>query len=167
METGVIDVSTSADCTLVAAPLPSADPADPADLAFRSEVAQLRSSERRRLFPLGLHVGSHRGPVRRLTVPWPAPADLDHGLRFDLADALVDALVDDRVDSWPAGEETWAWVTRPGVPEIHDCDLAWSSAVSRALAAHRLPMAGFRAVTRTGWLDVLTGEHRTWKRLRR
>ena len=160
METGAADVSTSADCTSVAAPSPSVDLAD---LAFRSEVSQLRSSERRRLFPLGLHVGSPGGVVRRLEVPWPAPADLDQGLRFDLADALID----DLADSWPVGREPWAWVTRPGVPEVHDSDLEWLSAVSRALGAHQLPMAGFRAVTRTGWLDVLTGEHRAWKRLRR
>ncbi len=162
----------------MAAPLPPVDRIDPVDLAFRSEVTRLRSSERRRLFPLGLHVGTPGGPVRRLEVPWPAPADLDQGLRFDLADALVDDLVDSwpvdswpvdswPVDSWPAGSGTWGWVTRPGVPEVHDCDLAWLSAVSRALGARQLPMAGFRAVTRTGWLHVLSGEHRTWKRLRR
>ena len=125
METAAAASPTSADCTPVA-PLPSVAQAD---LAFRSEVAQLRSSERRRLFPLRLHVGGPGGPLRRLEVPWPAPDDLDQGLRFDLADALIA----DLADSWPAGRATWAWVTRPGVPEVHDCDLEWFSAVSRAL----------------------------------
>lgn len=134
----------------------------PDEAAFRVEVARLRGCERRRTFPLGLHVGTPDGARRSLEVPWPVPAEYDAGLRFDLVDALVEALLED-----PLGTQSlWAWLTRPGVPEVHDRDLEWLSAAHRAVAAHGLQLAGFRAVTRTGWLDVVSGRHRTWKRLR-
>jgi hypothetical protein len=138
-----------------------ADPAVPA--AFRSEVARLRAAERRRLFPLGLQVGTPDGHRLRLEVPWPVPPELDPGLRFDLAEALVDAVVRSRPEDRPV----WAWVTRPGVPQLHDCDLDWFAAVSRAVGAHQVLLAGFRAVTRTGWLDVVSGASDSWKRPRR
>jgi hypothetical protein len=144
----------------VAAPPSSSEPVE---LSFRSEVSRLRAGERRRLFPLTLHIGTPDGAQQRLEVPWPMPSELDQGLRFDLADALVGALA----SSWPEELAAWGWVTRPGVPELHDYDLAWFSVVSRAMGAHGLALAGFRAVTRTGWLDVTSGAGRTWKRLRR
>ena len=129
---------------------------------FRAEVARFRAGERRRVFPATLHLGVPEGPRPSLQTPWPVPAEYDAGLRFDLAVALVDTLL----PQWPVGEDPWAWLTRPGVPEVHDCDLGWLSAVWRALAAHGLALRGFRAVTRPGWLDPVTGESRTWKRLR-
>lgn len=142
----------------MAAPLPSASPDD---LAFRGEVARLRAGERRRTFPLGLHLGHPHGPRQEVELPWPVPAEYDAGLRFDVADALVEALLDDS-----GIRSVWAWLTRPGVPEVHDRDLEWLSAAHRAVEAHGLQLAGFRAVTRTGWLDVVSGRRRTWKRLR-
>jgi hypothetical protein len=33
-------------------------------------------------------------------------------------------------------------------------------------AAHGVRLTGFYAITRTGWLDVRTGEARVWRRLR-
>lgn len=111
---------------------------------------------------MGVHVGAPGGLQRRLEVPWPVPATHDQGLRFDLVDALVDGLV----EQWPAGEPAWGWLTRPGVAEVHDCDLGWLAAALHAFGVHGLPLEGFRAVTRTGWLDLLTEESRTWKRLR-
>ena len=134
----------------------------PADRAFRVEVARFRVAERRRVFPLGLHVGAPDGPQRRLEVPWPVPREYDAGLRFDLADALVDTVVAD----WREDEPFWAWLTRPGVPEVHDHDLGWLAATTKAMEARQRELAGFRVVTRTGWLDLVSGERRTWKRLR-
>ena len=136
--------------------------AAPADPAFRREVATFRVPDRRRTFPMHLHVGLPDGDRRRLEVPWPVPASYDVGLRLDLADALVDALAAE----WPPEAPAWGWLTRPGLPELHDCDLAWLAVLRHAFGVHDLTLAGFRAVTRTGWLDVLTGESRTWKRLR-
>ena len=127
------------------------------DPDFRAEVARLRSAERRRTFPLAVHVGTPSGTRLRLELPWPVPGEYDAGVRFDVMCALVDEL---------EGGSAWCWLTRPGVPEVHDVDLAWFSAASRAFGAHAVELAGFRAVTRTGWLDVVTGESRTWSRLR-
>jgi hypothetical protein len=129
---------------------------------FRAEVARLRSGERRRMFPAHVHIGLPAGPQRRLEVPWPAPEEYDAGLLFDLADALLDAFLQEAPDC----ALVWAWLTRPGVAEVHDCDLGWFSAVLRAFGAHRTTLGGFRVVTRSGWLDPATGASRTWKRLR-
>jgi len=137
-------------------------PRPAADAAFRVEVAELRRAERARAFPLRVHVGCPGGARRQLEVPWPVPPDYDAGLRFDVLDALVDALLADRGADGP----TWGWLTRPGQPVVHDHDLGWFAAAHRALGARDLAPAGFRVVTRTGWLDVGTGERRTWKRLR-
>jgi hypothetical protein len=139
------------------------DPAAPNEGDFREEVDRLRGGERRRIFPVGVHVGVPAGVRRRLEVPWPVPQEYDAGLSFDLLDALVDELV--RGES-PSGH-AWTWLTRPGVPEVHDCDLGWLAAARRAFCSHGLALAGFRTVTRTGWLDPVTGESRTFKRPRR
>jgi hypothetical protein len=137
-------------------PLPSAD-----DHGFRAEVVRLRADERRRYFPLRLHVGALDGFRPSLEVPWPVPQEYDDGLRFDLATALVEQLLGaDCVGL------TWGWLTRPGVPELHDVDLPWLSATTRAFAALEVEPAGFRVVTRIGWLDPATGDSRVWRRLR-
>jgi hypothetical protein len=142
---------------------PSADQSAAADdQLFRDAVARLRATERRRLFPLSVHVGVPDGAQRGLELAWPVPEEYDAGLRFDVVDALAEGLLAEV----PALGAAWGWVVRPGVPQPHDQDLAWFAAVSRVFAAHELTMKGFRAVTRTGWLDVVTGESRTWKRLR-
>ena len=67
-----------------------------------------------------------------------------------------------------SGEATGAcvWLTRAGDPQLQDEDLAWLSATCRAFGALDRDLAGFWTVTRTGWIDVRTGESRTWKRLR-
>jgi hypothetical protein len=143
--------------------MPARPSADPADQLFRDEVARLRAAAGlRRFFPLGVHVGAPDGRRRSLELPWPVPREYDAGLRFDVADGLVEGLL----TGWPEAEAVWGWVTRPGVPQVHDCDLGWLAALTRAVGAHGRPVAGFRAVTRTGWLDVASGESRTWKRLR-
>jgi len=141
----------------VSSPVPS-----PADGAFRLEVGRFRATERRRLFPLVLHVGTPDGPRRSTDVPWPVPREYDAGLRFDLADALLDGLM----AGWQGHVPLWGWLTRPGVPVVHDSDLGWFAATAKAVAARERDLAGFRVVTRTGWLDLVSEERRTWKRLR-
>lgn len=132
-------------------------PIPPTDPDFRAEVARLRTGARRRTFPLGVHVGTPAGLRRCLEVPWPVPDEYDAGLRFDVMCALVDDL---------ACGAAWGWLTRPGVPEVHDVDLGWLSATTKACGAHGVELTGFRVVTKTGWLDVVSGENRTWTRLR-
>lgn len=129
--------------------------------AFRAEVVQLRAGEKRRSFPMRVVVGLPTGAQVSCTVPWPVPAGYDTGLRFDVLDALLGRWKER--DAVPA----YAWLSRPGVPVPHDCDLAWQSAAFRAFGAHEVELLGFWAVTRTGWLNVGTGESRAWKRPRR
>jgi hypothetical protein len=49
---------------------------------------------------------------------------------------------------------------------LHDRDLEWYAAAAHGFAAHGMRLLEFRAVTRAGWLDVVTGEQRVWRRLR-
>jgi hypothetical protein len=93
-------------------------------------------------------------------VPWPVPLSYDAGLRFDLVSALLE-----RWEGNPGGQ-AFGWLTRPGVPELHDRDLEWHSDTGRAFGGHGLELLGFRAVTRTGWVDVTSGERQVWRRLR-
>ena len=150
------------------APAPP-DPAPPHDLvaAWRTEVGRFRVAERRRVHPLGVHVGVPGGPRSSVEVPWP-PTGVDAGLRFDLVAALLTRAAPPASPESPASPAPPAslWLTRPGVPELHDEDLDWHAAAVRAFDAHGVALAGVHAVTRTGWLDVVTGASRSWKRLR-
>ena len=127
--------------------------------AWRREVGAFRSAEQRRRHPLGLHVGAPDGGRESVELPWPEPDWYDAGLRLDVVAGLLG-----RVD--PAVEAAHGWITRPGVPELHDADLAWCAAARHGWDVHGIVLVGFRAVTRTGWVDVLSGERRSWKRLR-
>ena len=123
---------------------------------FDDESERIRAVEDRPSFPLGVHVGSPGGERRSLEVRWPVPSEYDDGLRFDLVAGLLDHLgCGDSIDP------VWAWLTRPGVPEVHDVDLLWLAPARHAFEALGVPLAGFLAVTPAGWLDVVTGESRT------
>ena len=82
---------------------------------------------------------------------------MDRGLRLEVVGALLDE---------QELREAAAWRVRPGVPEPQDADLDWLAATTFAFAAHGTRLTGFYAITRTGWLDVRTGESQVWKRLR-
>jgi hypothetical protein len=133
---------------------------DPVASDWRMEVGRFRAREPRRVFPLAVHVGSPGGPRVQVEVPWPVPVSYDAGLRFDLVSALLE-----RWEGNPGGH-AFGWLTRPGVPELHDRDLEWHSDTGRAFGGHGLELLGFRAVTRTGWVDVRSGERQVWRRLR-
>jgi hypothetical protein len=94
-----------------------------------------------------------------VALPWPEPRWHDAGVRLDVVTALLA-----RTD--PAVATAHGWITRPGVPELHDADLDWYAVAVRGWGVHGVALTGFHAVTRTGWVDVLTGERRAWKRLR-
>lgn len=124
---------------------------------LRQEVGLLRRHESRRVFEVSVHVGVPGGErvgfaVQRADLPL-----MDAGMRTDLLTRLLED---------PPFVHAWAWLTRPGVPELHDLDVAWFASARVAYAVHGRTLTGFYAVTRTGWLDVRTGESRTWKRLR-
>jgi hypothetical protein len=126
---------------------------------LRLEVGRLRSHESRRRFDSVVHVGRLGGSTRTCTVPLASLSVLDAGTRTEVVSLLLEehALFE---------EVASVWLTRAGDPLLQDDDLAWLSAACRAFAALGWTLDGFWVVTRTGWLDVRTGEGRTWKRLR-
>jgi hypothetical protein len=107
----------------------------------------------RRALPTTCHVG-HPG-AGHVTLP-----DVeDSALRADLVERAIDGMVDlDRV---------CAWVTRGGDLGITDADAAWFAAARAGFARHGLPLPAFVVITRTAWMDLVSGEHRTWRRVRR
>ena len=132
-------------------------PALDARVLLRREVGRFRARESRRVFDASVYVGVLDGPRDSFTVRAADLPVVDAALRTD----VVAALLDDSPDDWRT-----AWLVRPGVPEVHDLDLAWLGAAGTAFGMHGRPLEAFYTVTRTGWLDVLTGERRVWKRLR-
>jgi hypothetical protein len=126
---------------------------------LRREVGLLRRRETRRRFDTEVTVGRLDGERRSCTVPRDAGGLLDPGTRAAVVAVLLEQLspVADRLD---------AWIVRPGETSLQDQDLGWFSAADRAFAEADVVLDGFWTVTRTGWLDVRSGERRTWKRLR-
>ncbi len=129
---------------------------------LRLEVGRLRQRESRRVFDPSVHVGRLAGPRDSCVVRAQDLPVIDRALRVELVSAL---LADQETADQDTGEQD-AWLVRPGPPELHDSDLAWLAATSFAFTAHGVGLTGFYVVTRTGWLDVQTGESQVWKRLR-
>lgn len=129
---------------------PLAGPLRRATLDFVATAGGLRS------LPTTLHVGTPGGARTEVPVePW-----YDGGLRTELvAQAL--AMLE------PA---TFAvalpWLTRTGDLGTRDADLAWCAAALGAFGRYGVSPPGFFVVTRRGWLDLLTGQTRTWSRVR-
>jgi hypothetical protein len=126
-------------------------------LLLRREVGRFRERESRRVFDPAVHVGTLGGSRDSFTVAARDLPALDAGLRTDVLVALLGD-----------GDPDWGdvWLTRPGGTEEHDADLAWLAAARAAFAVHGRELRSFHALTRAGWRDVLTGETRTWVRLR-
>ena len=97
---------------------------------LRREVGRFRAAEQRRRFPATLHVGLLDGDRTALEVPATA-GPLDRATAFDLLDSRLGAALPAEVD---------AWVTRPGVPELHDQDLLWLT-VTTASARRKIARA--------------------------
>ncbi len=124
---------------------------------LRLEVGRFRERESRRVFDVIVQVGHLGGArdsfvVRRQDLPV-----VDAALRIDVVDSLLEQ-----------GDPGWrsAWVVRPGTPEPHDLDVQWLAAARTAFGVHGRALGGFYVITRAGWRDVLTGDSRTWRRLR-
>jgi hypothetical protein len=126
---------------------------------LRLEVGRLRRAESRQRFDTVVHVGRLGGEHRTCTVPTAELGVVDAGTRTEV---ILRLLEEDPVPESPSG----VWITRAGEPHLQDHDLAWHSAACLAFGALERQLEGFWTVTRTGWLDVRTGEGRTWKRLR-
>jgi hypothetical protein len=128
-------------------------------LLLRLAVGNLRARESRRVFDSTFHVGQLGGEHPSFVARAQDLPALDAALRVDVVSALV-AEVDQHLSSLTG------WLTRCGPPELHDQDLQWLAAARAAAGEHGREVTGFYAITRTGWLDVESGETRTWKRLR-
>lgn len=126
---------------------------------LRLEVGGLRRRESRRRFDTVVHVGRLGCARTCRSVSRADLAVLDAGTRTEVVTWLLEELE-------PTGAGAHVWITREGEPTVQDEDLAWLSASVRALGCLGLTLDGFWTVTRAGWLDVRTGESRTWKRLR-
>ncbi len=124
---------------------------------LREEVGMLRARESRRVFDVAVNVGRIAGARDSFVLRAQDLPAVDAALRIDVLASLV--------GQSPADAVT-AWVARPGEPYPHDLDLEWMAAAAVAFDIHGRDLDGFYAITRTGWLDVRTGECRTWKRLR-
>ena len=110
------------------------------------------------MFDTVVHLGRLDGPRERFVARATDLPALDEALRVEVLSGLL---------ATAAWHPSYAvWLTRAGVPEPHDEDLAWLAAARLAFAAHGHGLDGFYAVTRTGWLDLLSGARQTWKRLR-
>lgn len=130
--------------------------ADGHEAALRRAVADLRRRESRRRFDLVVEAGELAGERDRVVVGAGDLPALDVALRTEVMRELA-AL---------RPTATAARVIRPGVPECGEGDLAWWSAAQRAFAAEGDALRTFHVLTRYGWLDVVSGETRSWRRLR-
>jgi len=127
---------------------------------LRHRVAALRASTVRRTFPGSVEVvgppeaaGSDLSPTRcagdgRL---------LDRGLRVDVLCRLMPC----------TPGEVAVVVVRPGHHETPtETDRAWVGAAFAAAGVRGQQLIGVVLVSRWGWLDLLSGQRRSWKRLR-
>lgn len=120
-------------------------------------VDLVRSHRERYLFAAMLHVGQPGGPAFRLELQ---PEDhFDHGLRTDVVACLLARAIQADIPN------PIAWLTRPGVLEVADADLAWAAATRKAFDEAEARWR-FVVVTRGGWMDPIEGQIDIWKRPR-
>jgi hypothetical protein len=119
---------------------------------LRLAVLALATGEHRRHVPPLLHLGTPGG--REVVVA--GEDGWDHGLRTELAGAVLKAL----------GDPSWAWLTRGGPLSLQDVDAAWLGPVLSAAAERDADLA-FVVVTRHGWRDPRSGVEQRWRRIRR
>jgi hypothetical protein len=110
------------------------------------------SAGTRRALPTTCHVGH---PAAEHVV---LPEVNEHGLRTDLVVRAIEGLAET--------EDACAWVTRGGDLGTTDADLAWLAAARSGFARHGLVLPAFVVVTRSAWLDLVSGQERVWRRVR-
>ena len=128
-------------------------------LLLRRTVGTLRARESRRVFDSVVHVGELDGECQSFVARAQDLPALDDSLCTDVVSALVAELD-------PALRSPTVWLIRCGVPDLHDADLRWLASARAACSEHGRAVGAFYVITRTGWLDVESGESQTWKRLR-
>ena len=113
------------------------------------------TSGTRRALPATCHVGHPHDEHVRL-------AELE-GAREP---SLMADLVTRAIDGLQEVEGACAWVTRGGDLGTTDADAAWFAAARQGFARHGLALPAFAVVTRTAWVDLVSGEQRVWRRVR-
>jgi hypothetical protein len=108
-----------------------------------------------RKLPASVHIGVLAG--ERVTLP--ADPSYDAGLRADLLTRALDRPV-------TGTERTSVWLTRSGHLTAGDVDLAWFAAARAAFGRYGVEQPTVHVITRYGWLDLRSGECRTWRRVR-
>jgi len=126
---------------------------------LRHEVGMLRARESRRVFDPVLKVGHLAGEHESFIARAQDRLALDVSLCTDVVSALVTE-IDPRLATLTV------WLTRAGGPEPHEMDLRWMAAAAVACGQHGRDVDGFYAITRTGWINLRSGQSQTWKRLR-
>lgn len=124
---------------------------------LRRAVLDHAQTERRRVFPAVIHVGSPGVCVTDFTIEPAEPTD--HALRTDVVQALLRR-------ARAGGDTPLVWLSRPGAPsEVRDVDLQWLAATRSAGAelGRHLP---YVVINRRAWRDPRTGVGRVWKRVR-
>jgi hypothetical protein len=122
---------------------------------LHSRVCELRRLTRRRLFDPAVELvappyAGSTGPRPLVSRGVPAAEPLDHALRVDLLLGLLGLL--------PTGRDPLHLVvTRPGPAVVSGPDLAWYAAWSAASEVAGRTAGTTAAVTRYGFVDVVTG----------
>jgi hypothetical protein len=126
-------------------------------LRLRRAVLDHALTERRRVFPPVLHVGSPGATVADFVIETADPTD--HALRTDIVAALLRR-------ARQASATPLVWLSRPGAPsDVRDVDLEWLAAARSAGAelGRHLP---YVVINRRAWRDPRTGVGRVWQRVR-
>ncbi len=124
---------------------------------LRRAVLDHARTERRRVFPPVLHVGSPGLTVADFAIE--PDEHTDHALRTDIVSAMVRLAA-------PRGDTPLVWLSRPGAPsEVRDVDLEWLAA-ARAAGAELGRHLPYVVINRRAWRDPRTGVGRVWQRLR-
>jgi hypothetical protein len=129
-------------------------PTELVSAVHRELKAFVGSAGTRRSLPTTCHVG-HPGGERS---SWPHEITLDRSLRADLVERAIDGLV--------MTDGACVWLTRGGAPGLCDADAEWFAASLTAFARHGLVLPAFLVLTRSAWVDLVTGERRQWSRVR-
>ena len=114
--------------------------------------AFVASTGTRRALPTTCHLGRPGAAHKSL-----APVD-EPSLRADLVERAIDELRET--------DGVIAWLTRGGDLGTADADLGWFAAARTGFARHGLVLPAFAVLTRTAWLDLVSGEKREWLRVR-
>ncbi len=123
-----------------------------ADAVTRELRAFVAAAGTTRALPTTVHVG-HPGGERVALADVPGA-----GLRADLVTRSLDGLL--------VLEGACVWLTRGGRPGIGDVDAGWWAAARQGFARHGLVLPAFVVLTRTAWQDHVSGEQRSWSRVR-